>query len=207
MSAAPFLATEAELDVARRHYAEHGFVVLGAPWLAPPLFDALRAEAQQARTAAWDCHKPGSADTPAQRNRRAELGVLGRLWLESPALARLLAVATGHRARASWEASCYTYYEGAPDFLAPHLDREQSCALTVLVYLDRAGTGPGTSLAFYPSLDAHAAPWLRVGSVENRGVILRGALLPHGREPLTDGERVTALSACFALDEGPAHEY
>lgn len=191
---------------ARATFAEQGVLVLGPPGLQESWFQLLVEESRRQRSGAWACeHLDPPEGVCAQRNRRAELGPLARRLISSEALLEPLGAVAGVPLRPGFEASCYTYYETPGDFLATHRDRPDSCALTLLLYLEashmaESALGEGLMLYVYDEGDdAGYAPRLRVRARPNRLVFLRGASLPHSRPPLGIGERVSLLSACFAV--------
>lgn len=183
--------------------AQTGFAATGSGVLTPALFEALQSEAEAQRAQAW-----GRAEgrTVAHSVRRANLGPVALEFLSAPETLALLAEVTGSPVVLSHEASCFTYYGGEHDFLAPHLDRPNVCAVTLIVYLvvrwsAAAEPGPGLELhVFAPGDDGGAAtPAAVLPTRENTLVIGRGAEVPHGRPALAAGEQVVALTACFAF--------
>lgn len=198
----PALDADARATLAEA-VANTGFAAWGPAALEAALFDALRAEAEAQRAHAW-----GRAEgrTVAHNNRRANLGPAALEFLCAPAVLALLAEVTGAPVLLSHEASCFTYYDQEADFLAPHLDRPDACALTLIVYLDvqwPAGAEPGPGLelhVFAPDDEAGAgAPSAVLPTRENLLVVGRGSQVPHGRPALAAGERVAALTACYAV--------
>lgn len=188
--------------------AATGFAALGPQALDTPLLEAMRAEALAQRALSWGC---AEGDTVDHRNRRADLGPVGREFLMAPETLTLLARVAGAALQPSLEASCYTYYEGPGDFLAPHLDRPGACAFTLIVYLSTrwpadAEPGPGLELrVFAPGDDAGAGePRAVLPTRDNVLVLGRGADVPHGRPPLAAGEQVVALTSCYAVAGLPA---
>lgn len=178
----------------------HGWLCVDPPALAEDVLSDLFEESSHHRADAWPCvHDGGRNGASPQRNHRAELGPVARRVLLTPAIQRPLLELAGGPVALAPEASCYTYYAGPGDFLAPHRDRPEACALTALVYLaaatpDPARPGPGMYLHVHgPAGDLELA----ARAVPGRAVFLRGAELLHGRPALAPGESVTVLSACF----------
>lgn len=130
---------------------------------------------------------------------------MAREFLCAPeTLALLVEVADGPLLP-SLEASCFTYYDGEHDFLAPHLDRPGTCAFTLIVYLvvrwpATAEPGAGLELHVFARGDdsGAGAPVAVLPTRENVLVVGRGAEVPHGRPALAAGEQVVALTACYA---------
>jgi len=183
--------------------AEIGFASFGPDALAVPLFQALRDEAETQRAQAW-----GRAEglTAAHSNWRANLGPVALDFLSAPETLALLAQVAGGPLVLSHEASCFTYYDTPGDFLAPHVDRPDACAFTLIVYLAAcwpasAEPGPGLELRIFAPDDdgAEGAPRMVLKTRDNVLVVGRGAEVPHGRPPLAPGEQVVALTACYAF--------
>lgn len=183
-----------------------GAVTLGPPCLNERSFDQMVCEARQQRASAWLCERSGDdGQSCAQRNWRAELGPASRALLSSEEFQRIIYEITGTWFEPSFEASCFTYYESSLDFLSVHQDRPESCALSVLIYLEssQADTSPpGDGLGLFISTrnkpPSDTGTLLRVTARPNRAVILRGAELPHYRPHLSPGESISLLSACLA---------
>lgn len=176
-------------------FRERGLLLLDG-FVPPEVFESVRAEALQARGAAWVCQRgPGDAP-PLQRNHRAELGPAARGLVDCEEMRSLVHGVCGWNVEVSYEASCFTYY-GEGDFLETHEDRPQSCLLTFLLYVqaewhEGIGRGPGLSLQVQaPS----GQVW--VPSMPGRALLLRGSAVPHGRPRLWPGESVSMLAACF----------
>ena len=139
-----------------------GFAAFGPEALSESMFAALRDEAEGQRGSAWGRAEGQTVD---HRHRRANLGPAAKSFLTAPGTLALLAEVAGGRLIPSFEASCFTYYDGPNDFLAPHLDRPSACAFTLIVYLsvnwpDGAAPGPGLELqvfAFNAALDRDSA--------------------------------------------------
>lgn len=190
---------KAEFDIS-------GAVTLGPPCLDEHLFDQMVREARRQRTAAWLCERSGDdGQSCAQRNWRAELGSASRALLSSEEIQRIIYEITGTWFEPSFEASCFTYYESPSDFLSSHQDRPESCALSLLIYLESAqaetslhGDGLDLFIATRARPQSETGTLLRVTARPNRAVILRGSELPHYRPNLSPGESVSLLSACFA---------
>lgn len=190
---------------------ETGFAAIGPSALDGVLFDALRIEAETQRVHAW-----GSAEglTVAHRNRRSNLGPVAMDLLTAPEILALLAEVARCPLEPSFEASCYTYYDGPDDFLAPHLDRPDACAFTFIIYLvalwpDHAEPGPGLDLqVFAPGVEGESVdpPRAVLATRANVFVVGRGAEVPHGRPALAEGEQVVALTACFAFAADPRRD-
>lgn len=183
---------------------ETGFAAFGPGALAPTLFADLCEEAETQRAAAWGRAEGQTVD---HRNHRANLGPVGLTLVAAPEMLALLAEVAGGLLVPSYEASCYTYYDEPDDFLAPHLDRPGACAFTLIAYLaaswpDGAKPGPGMELqVFAPVADAEPVgpPLAGLATRPNVMVFGRGAEVPHGRPPLTAGEQVVALTACYTF--------
>ncbi len=177
------------------NFREHGLLLLDG-FVPQDVFETLRAEAKQARSAAWVCQRgPGDAP-PLQRNHRAELGPAARALVDCDEMRALVHGVCGLSVQVSYEASCFTYY-GEGDFLEAHEDRPQSCLLTFLLYVQaewHEGVGPGPGL----SLKVHAPGGeVSVPSKPGRALLLQGSAVPHGRPRLWPGESVSMLAACF----------
>lgn len=167
--------------------------------VSKPVCEALVEEARSARSQSWACERGPQDQPPLQRNRRAELGPVARGLVGDPSLLQLLRTASGLAVQPSYEATCFTYYQGG-DYLAVHQDRKNSCIMTLLLYLgvewsrDR-GPGPGLSLSVH---DREYGPsQLQIPSAVGKAVILMGSRIWHGRRQLWPRESLAALSACF----------
>ncbi len=160
---------------------------------------ALQEEARSAFSGSWTCVRGPEDQPPLQRNRRAELGPVARGLVGDPSLLQLLRNASGLAVQPSYEATCFTYYQGG-DYLAVHQDRKNSCIMTLLLYLGvewsrETGPGPGLSLSVH---DREYGPsQLRIPSAVGKAVILMGSQIWHGRRQLWPRESVATLSACF----------
>ena len=177
-----------------------GFVGFGPPALADRRFEDLRAEALAQQPGGW-----GRPDTKTVDHRawRAHLGPVAKTLMTDPETLELMRDMAGCEVTPSFEASCFTYYEGPQDYLGAHLDRADACAYTLIVYLTAewpAGETPGDGLALLLFGDP-AAPERETGRIETRAnaiAVGRGAEILHGRPALGAGEQVIALTACFA---------
>jgi Tfp pilus assembly protein PilF len=205
MTAAPqtaiFLLTEEDRARLRADVAARGFAAFGPPGLDDEVFQALRAEAEAQRAAAWERSAANSQD---QHVWRANLGPVAKAFLGCEETLSLLRDVVGCPVAPSFEATCYTYYDASQHFLGVHLDRANSCFVTLILYLQAVWPEPGEPSAglrlfvFDPQAGPEADPILVVTSRPNRCVIGRGAEFPHTRPPLEAGETVHALTACFA---------
>ena len=185
-----------------------GFVGAPAPSLAPALHAELLEEARRQRAAAWENAATASFD---QQLMRADLGPLGAAFLTTigePFLSALM----GEALEVSAESTCYTYYDEAESRLGIHFDREDSCACTLILYLEAVhppGVAPSRGLTlevFAPDRQPGDAPIHVIPTETNALAIGRGSKVPHGRPNLAAGERVVALTACFHRADQTARE-
>jgi Tfp pilus assembly protein PilF len=168
--------------------------------LTADLLAKMSAEAEAQLASAWG---RAEGETVAHCNRRADLGPVARDFLTAPETLQLLEALVGAPVVPSFEASCYTYYEGPDDFLAPHLDRPDACTYTLIVYLQVLwppgdDPSPGLELQVFASETAKV-PQARLPTRPNVLVVGRGAQVWHGRPRLRAGEQVVALTACYAV--------
>ncbi|MDD2867457.1 tetratricopeptide repeat protein [Neomegalonema sp.] len=183
-----------------------GFVGIGAPALAPALHAELLEEALAQRAAAWENLATADFD---QQLMRAELGPLGAAFLKTIG-APFLSALMGEALEVSRESTCYTYYDAAESRLGVHLDRKDSCACTLILYLEAShppGAAPSRGLSlevFAPGRAPGEAPVHVIPTQSNGLAIGRGSEVPHGRPNLAAGERVIALTACFHRAEAGA---
>ncbi len=178
-----------------------GFAAFGPGALATELCAAMLAEAHDQEASAWGRAEGVTVD---HRNRRSNLGPVAKQFVADPQTLELLRDVLGGEVQPSFVASCFTYYRGPLDFLGPHLDRPDVCTCTLIVYLAADWPvanepGPGMALqVFAPADEAGLEPLATLATRANVMVIGRGAEIPHGRRVLRDGERVVALTACYA---------
>jgi Tfp pilus assembly protein PilF len=175
--------------------AAAGFAPLGPPALADALFEALRAEAAAQRSSGWGKPLGAAVDHDAWR---ANLGPKGFAYATAPETLALIGSAVGEPVSFSGEASCYTYYETAGSFLGRHCDRLESCAYTLILYLE-AEVPPAQAPSAGMTLLVHGEPPTSIATLPNRLVLGRGAQVWHERPPLASGERVVALTACYTV--------
>lgn len=205
-----FAASPEALEAFAQDLARIGFVGLGAPALAPALHAELLEEARRQRAQAWAQNPTSAFD---QQLMRAEIGPLGAAFLRNvgtPFLESLM----GEAVEFSPEATCYTYYDATEARLGIHLDREDSCFCTLILYLEAVhpeGAAPSRGLTlevFAPNRKPEDAPVHIIPTVTNSLAVGRGSQTPHGRPSLAEGERVVALTACFSRADakGRAHE-
>ncbi len=180
-----------------------GFAAFGPPALPPELFEALCRDARAQRPGGW-----GQPQRPSVEHQawRAEPGEAGRAFLHSPEVLALLQALVGEPVLPSPAGTCYTYYDGPGGHMATHLDRAIDCSFTLILYLEvewpaDAEPGPGLDLEFWPPgplPEADQPPSRRVATRPNLLLVGKGAQVPHRRPPLAAGERLVALTACYA---------
>lgn len=181
----------------------NGIATYGPPALSSRLFEALCRDAETQRAGGW-----GQPQQPTVEHRawRAEPGDEGQAFLRSQEVLELLQALVGEPVLPSPVGTCYTYYEGPGGHMDTHLDRAIDCSFTLILYLqvDWAGStqpGPGLNLEFWPPgplPEPDQPPTHRIASRPNLLLIGKGAQVPHRRLPLADGERLVALTACYA---------
>jgi hypothetical protein len=165
------------------------------------LLATLRAEASAQSVGAFSAIK---GDSSPYKAHLADLGDEARSFLRSPPIVQLLQAVLEEPYALSEHASCYTYYESG-DFLGLHRDRPVECAATVIVYLDVASPDPqsaqtGLSLRIFGEHGAQTTgPRAVIPTRSGTLVVGRGSRSWHERPPLQAGERVVALTACFAV--------
>ena len=185
----------------REQITEGGFASFGPDALNSDLIGALQAEAGQQRSSAWEC---ANNDTTEQQLWRSELGPIAHQLLSSEETLQLMQEVIGYSVVLSYEATCFTYYEGPQQFLGLHTDRPDTCDVTLIIYLHVAWPTqqqPGTGLqllVFDPTAATDAEPIQLLPTRTNHIVIGHGSEFPHCRLPLSAGEKVYALTACFA---------
>ncbi|WP_051085778.1 tetratricopeptide repeat protein [Neomegalonema perideroedes] len=203
---AALAASDERLQALAADLERIGFVGIGAPALAPALHAELLEEARLQRAAAWENAATADFD---QQLMRAELGPLGAAFLRTigePFLSALM----GEALEVSRESTCYTYYDAAESRLGVHLDRKESCACTLILYLEAShppAAEPSRGLSLEVFAPGHApgdAPVHVIPTETNGLAIGRGSEVPHGRPNLAAGERVIALTACFHRAEAAA---
>ena len=176
-----------------------GFTAVPAPFPAD-LFEDLVAEA--ADRAPHSIAAEQEEPVP-YRSRISELGPGSLGFLTSQPLSSFLTEIFDAQFELSEERSCVTSY--APgDHLGIHRDSPDACRVTVIVYLNvvRPATGPqatGPELRVYgsgpqPSSEPEPIIPTRAGDL----VIGRGSTFWHARPKLSEGEHVTAITACFS---------
>jgi tetratricopeptide (TPR) repeat protein len=183
--------------------AADGFAVYGPPAVPPELFEALCRDARTQRPRGWGQPQRQTVEHQAWR---AEPGDAGRAFLNGPEILALLQALVGEPVLPSPAGTCYTYYEGPGGHMATHLDRAIDCSFTLILYLEAewpagAQPGPGLELELWPPgplPEPDCAPSRRVASRPNLLLIGKGAQVPHRRPPLAAGERLVALTACYA---------
>ena len=132
----------------------------------------------------------------------AGLGKVATSFLECESAKDLLHSVFKTRFVLTHEASCFTYYE-CGDFLGLHRDRENECAVTLILYLDVRGpqiptAHTGLQLRVYlPGADENLVVRLVIPSCIGTLVIGRGSETWHERPTLQKGEYLAALTACF----------
>jgi hypothetical protein len=182
----------------RENFAATGVVAFGPPALSPRTFGSLQREALRQRRHAWSA---GANSTVEQSNLRAPLGPAGLQFLRAKPTIALLTRIAGFRVAHSPEASCHTYYESPDHFCGVHLDRPDTCELTLLLCLAAEWVGsasPGMALHLFGSrYRPGQVPQLRITSVPNRLLVLLGGSVFHGRPQLATEERAAILTACF----------
>jgi tetratricopeptide (TPR) repeat protein len=180
-----------------------GFAVCGPPALPRERFEALCREARVQRAEGW-----GQPQRPSVEHRawRAEPGAEGRAFLHSPEVLALLQRLVGEPVLPSPAGTCYTYYDGPGGHMDTHLDRAIDCSFTLILYLEvewpaRAEPGPGLELEVWPPgplPEPERPPSRRLATRANLLLVGRGAQVPHRRPTLAAGERLVALTACYA---------
>jgi hypothetical protein len=159
----------------------------------------LIAEARRGRATA---RRGGGGSAVPQRNARGRLGPVARQFLTSAQTVQFVSAVSGFRAAPALEASCYTYYDEANHFCGVHRDRPDACVVTLLVCLAATFDGdvasPGLSLSIFgPRYRKGQRARVRLTSIANNMIVLRGSKLFHSRARLAPGERTTILTACY----------
>jgi hypothetical protein len=198
IQAGDILDTRRSAALFQAQVAEYGFAYVENT-LSDDVMARLQAEATMRAAAAKPAE--GSGDNP-YRSSIAEIGSVACSFLNSPSVASLLRSTLGGTFMLSQKASCYTYY-GSGSFLGRHLDRQEACAATLIVYLEAVTSDPpprDTGLVlwvFGEDVSHEAEPHLTVPTRRGTLVVGRGARFWHERPLLQPGERVVALTACF----------
>jgi hypothetical protein len=138
------------------------------------------------------------------RAKMADCGDIAISFLNSADVTELLRALLGGQFSLNSKATCYTYYASG-DFLGRHQDLSETCAATVILYLEATSPEPparnsGLILEIYGSDEAEKTSVIdviktKVGTL----VVGSGSRIWHGRPPLQDGEFVAGLTACFEL--------
>lgn len=191
---------QAAAERLKREVSEHGFGHLEQA-LTPAALARLRQEAAGALAAAK------RAEQSEALSYRASIGSVGRetaAFLSGGEAEALLRRVFGRSFTLAQEVSCITFY-GSGDHLGPHLDEPADrCAVTILVYLEAESSMPaaaesGLNLhiygpAFEPGQRARRIIPTRAGTI----VLGHGSRYWHERPPLRAGERVVAITGCYA---------
>ena len=204
MSATAGLLLDADARARLREGLEQaGFVSFGPPALDPQQFQALCEDARRQQPGGW-----GQPSRPSIAHRvwRADLGENSRSFLDGDAVRGLLEALVGEPVVLSAAGTCFTYYQGPGDYMDTHLDRAIDCTYTFIVYLEADWPGfrpPGEGMALQvwnrgPLPQDGVPPDHRLPSRANTIAVGRGSQVPHRRPPLAKGERLVALTACYA---------
>lgn len=170
--------------------------------LIPSSLNALVAEAEARFGEAVGAER---TDDLKYRGRLVSLGPVALGLLRAPDARELLLEVFGDELQLSEGVSCLTFYSEG-DHLGPHLDQPvNQCAVTIIIYLSASSPAPESSdtglvLRVYgetitPNADARLSIPTRAGSI----VVGRGSKIWHERPALKQGERVVAITGCFAL--------
>jgi hypothetical protein len=184
----------------RREVSELGFGHLEQAFL-PAALERLRQEAVGAFADATH------AEQAEALRYRASIGACGRqtmAFLSSAEAESLLDAVFGGPFTLAQEVSCITFY-GAGDHLGPHLDEPADrCAVTILIYLDARSPMPdapesGLNLRVYGRVFEPGRPAAKIIPTRAGTIVLgRGSRYWHERPPLRAGERVIAITGCYA---------
>lgn len=184
----------------RRSVQTFGFGSLPNAIMQPAL-KALHREAQERLGLAGVAEQAGVI---RYRANIAPLGTEASALLSSDETNELLFRVFRQPVALSAELSCLTIY-GEGDYLGPHMDQPATeCAVTLIVYISASSTLPishGTGLMLKVYQDEPAAgtePCLSIPTRSGSIVIGHGSSVWHERPPLLPGERVVALTSCFA---------
>jgi hypothetical protein len=200
MSFHPFQIDDAGAEQATEKFKESGFFTLEAA-LAPDFYGALMLEAFQQRSAEvfpdWLMDPTGAV---FKNSIRGYPGHYAGLLMMAPRTLALLEKITGEPLEASWESTCYTYYEGVGSCTGKHVDDADSCSVTMLVGLESvwphgAEIPPGNHLRVFTVGEKATA--VDIPTLPNRVLILNGKSIPHERPVLAEGQKVTILAAGF----------
>ena len=184
----------------RRDVSELGFGHLEQAF-APEALEKLRQEAERALPNAKH------AEQSEALSYRASIGSCGRqmmTFLSSAEVRTLLSTVFDRPFTLAQEVSCVTFY-GSGDHLGPHLDEPANrCVVTILVYLNAESSMPEASdsglnlriygSAFEPGQSATMIIPTRTGTI----VLGYGSRYWHERPHLRPGERVIAITGCYA---------
>jgi len=203
MNGAELLHDRQARDRLRSELDLNGFATVQSPALPPELFRALREDAAAQRASGW---RQASRPSVTHQAWRAEPGAAGLGFLESPEVLGLLEDLVGEPVALSHAGTCYTYYDGPGGHMNIHLDRAIDCTYTLIVVLEAEWSetsqpGPGLSLEVWPLgplPGADQPPAYRIDTRSNMLAVGRGSQVPHRRPTLGQGERVVALTACYA---------
>ncbi len=203
MSHAGFKLEAVEQQRMAAELAAEGFAAYGPPALPRERFEALCRDARAQRPGGWGQPQRQTVEHQAWR---AEPGEAGRAFLHSPEVLALLQALVGEPVLPSPAGTCYTYYDGPGGHMATHLDRAIDCSFTLILYLEAewpadAEPGPGLDLEFWPPgplPEPDRPPSRRVATRPNLLLVGKGAQVPHRRPLLAAGERLVALTACYA---------
>jgi hypothetical protein len=133
----------------------------------------------------------------------AGLGSTGIAFLAGDRISQLLDILFGLPLTLQTSASCYTYYQPG-DFLDPHLDDEELCLVTVILYLDvvhsdKRADKTGLELHILGKhLSADNKPQAVLPTQTGSLIIGLGSAHWHKRPTLQNGEFVTAITACYS---------
>jgi Tfp pilus assembly protein PilF len=201
----PLLQNSSSNDQLSAYLNNFGFVALKGVTLTEDWLIALKQEAENQRQMGW--HKP-FAVAVNHSVLRAQLGATAAHFVDHIEIINLIQNITGYSIKFSPAASCYTYYQGPGDYLELHLDRDQDCAVTLLLYLEaqwppNQQPSQGLELQVFPNFSTTSGdippPSLCIPSRENTLVLGYGSSTPHRRSQLKSGESVIVLSVCFAI--------
>lgn len=179
----------------RNEFLEYGITVIDHPLRAQE-YVKLHREAAKQKESSW--RTTSEKSITKQSNLRSQLSGTSLNLISSHETLWFLEFITGKKLLPSFESSCFTYYTTG-DFLDKHCDRDSSCSITVLIYLDtqhRDTASEGLMLKIFPNMK-EKSPSLKIFSKAQRMVVLLGSEIPHARPVLENGESVTLLALCF----------
>ena len=175
----------------------------GFAYMANAIPENLWAELRNECACARKTANSAQSDSPrAYRSSLSSLGQVGLDLVKFRAPDEILAPIFDQKFEYCEDASCYTFFE-TDDFLSPHLDGADNCEVTLLFYISATEPGlnpeeSGLYLSIYDEGPGET-PKLRKSIATPEGGIMvgRGSKVLHGRNKLSEGEKIWMLTACF----------